>query len=843
MTRWLLSPISLVVIVITGVAAVFTGRRFGKILAVAILPVGGGGLVSAYHLASIPLPNDISLPRAAEVYDRHGRLIGTLSDVRRFIINTDRLPSYVAQAFVAAEDRDFYSHAGVSPRGIARAAWANITSRSISQGGSTITQQYVKNALLHDSSRTIGRKIKEAVLAIKLEHLYSKEQILDFYLNTIYFGRGAFGIEAAARTYFDRHAEKISLGQAALLAGLIRSPESLQPGASSSRARVARDRVLEAMVEEGYISGARRARASSVPVIALTGVDERAKDMPMAYLMEWLRRDVLYPRFGECLYICGLKIRTTLDLDMQYYAEKAVATVLDHRNDPQAALVAMTPRGEVRALVGGRKFRDAVAASGFNFATDLPGRHAGSAFKPFTLLAALEAGKSPAASYAGSSPVTLTEPPCADAGTPWTVSNYDGADYGHVNLATATAASVNTVYAQLASEVGPKAIAEVVADFGFDRAGTGGVREIAPYCSLALGALAVTPLEMARAYAGLAGDGMLPQVIPVRYVTDPFSHCLVAFVPEGSSLCDEQVPNEPSRAVSAATATAATEVLGGVISGGTGTRAGIGRPAAGKTGTSQSNTDAWFAGYVPQLSAAVWMGYPAEKGGRLVPQMRSCAHKKRCRPVDGATVTGGTLPARIWALFMKKATAGFPGVREHQPGPLLGTSQPNLVPSAPFGPAREDHPKPPPAAPPKYSPSPPPDPLPIPLPTIAPRAGHETRESLGTLGVSAGAQDRERHEESSHDPEGVLTTAPTRPLRNWRVRIGSPLGHGFPLAVAWPPLDLLFRRRTSSPSSSYAETRSDASPRFQSSTRAERIGDSVGACLATISRESIALML
>jgi penicillin-binding protein 1A len=719
--RWLLSPFAVGALFLNVAAALLARRRFGKLIPILILLLGVGGLVSTYYLAAIPLPEQVALPQAAEVYDRHGRLIGTYSDVRRFIIDTRHLPPYVARAVVAAEDRDFYSHGGVSLRGVVRATWANVTSGSIQQGGSTITQQYVKNALLHDRSRTISRKVKEAVLAIKLEDHYSKEQILDFYLNTIYFGRGAYGIEAAARTYFDENAEELSLPQAALLAGLIRAPATLQPDAHPARAWAARDRVLRAMADEGYITEARRMQAAAARVVSVAGVEERAGLLPAAYFMEWLRRDILYPRFKECLYTCGLKIYTTLDLDMQRYAEQAVASVLDRRADPQAALVAMTPSGEVRALVGGRGFQDATAASGFNFATDLPGRHAGSAFKPFTLLAGVEAGMSPGDVYSGVSPLSVTDRPCATPQQPWKVANYEGNSYGSITLASATAASVNTVFAQLASDVGPRALARLVGRFGFDRAGSDGTREIPPYCSLALGALAVTPLEMARAYAGLAADGLLPAVVPVRYVTDSFNHCLVAFVAPGSSGCDDAVIATPSRAVRATSAAAVGEVLAGVVAEGTGTGADIGRAAAGKTGTSQNNTDAWFTGYVPQLAAAVWMGYPAEVGGKLVPEMRSCDDRKRCRPVHGAVVTGGSLPARIWALFMRKATAGFPRDRSVSPGAPTAPAKPPPAPSVPpaTAPKKEPAPKPP-QAPSPAPPPPEPDPLPIPLPTISP---------------------------------------------------------------------------------------------------------------------------
>src|SRR5919106_3477389 len=236
--------------------------RFGWVLPLAGLLVGALVLVLTYAFASIPLPRDVPLDQTARVYDRDGRLIGTFSGAeRRFIIPVERIPEHVKQAVIAAEDRSFYEHNGVSLRGITRAAWANLTGGVVSQGGSTIDQQYIKNAVLKDSSRTISRKFKEAVLAIKLERRYTKEEILGFYLNTIYLGRGAYGIEAAARAYFDKHADELTLGEAAYFAGIIPAPESYQPDENKRGTEERRDHVLDVMVGDGYITPQRAARA------------------------------------------------------------------------------------------------------------------------------------------------------------------------------------------------------------------------------------------------------------------------------------------------------------------------------------------------------------------------------------------------------------------------------------------------------------------------------------------------------------------------------------------------------------------------------------------------------
>ena len=401
--------------------------RYGWLIPLVTLAVGVGVLAVTYAFASIPLPSDIELASAAEVYDRNGDLIGIYSgEERRFLIDTKTLPGYVGQAVIAAEDRDFYEHNGISPRGIVRAAWENITGGGISQGGSTITQQYIKNAVLRDPERTITRKIKEAILAVKLERRYTKRQILGFYLNTIYLGRGAYGIEAAARVYFDKPATKLTLGEAAYLAGIISAPESYQPKGNQEGARGQRDRVLEAMVQLGSITQQQADEEMDQKVKAIKDESGETKTQEAAYFMEWLRKDVLEPEYGSDLYTSGFKIYTTLDLGLQAEAEEAVDNQLAAEDKVEAAVVSMTPRGEVRALVGGRDFNNVKRARGFNFVSD-NGRQPGSAHKPFTLLTAIEQGISPSSRFSGASPAFIEDPTCANPdGTPWEVDNYGG---------------------------------------------------------------------------------------------------------------------------------------------------------------------------------------------------------------------------------------------------------------------------------------------------------------------------------------------------------------------------------------------------------------------------------
>ena len=694
--------------------------RYGWLLPVLAIVIGGTVLGLTYAFARIPLPQDIELASSAEVYDAKGRLIGTYSgEVRRFLLSPDELrelPDFIGEAVISAEDREFYKHSGVSVRGIIRAAWANITGGAVSQGGSTITQQYVKNAVLQDPERTITRKVKEAVLAIKLERRFSKEEILGFYLNTIYLGRGAYGIEAAARTYFGHEAndakgitsaEQLTLGETAFLAGIIPAPESYQPDENPEGAIGRRDRVLDLMVAEGYVTEAEAERAKDDKIKIAKGAEGSVvKNSEAAYFMEWLRKEYLYPEYKEGLFTRGLKIYTTLDLDMQNAAETAVESILTEKTDPQASVVSVTPKGEVRAFIGGRDFDNVKKARGFDYAADFPGRQAGSSFKPFTLLTAIEDNISPNSTFSGASPMTIPDPECADPdGTLWEVDNFGGASFGGMNLDQATTNSVNTVYAQLAAELGPSAIADLLDKFEFDRPKTEAERDIPAVCSLSLGTLDVTPLEMARAYAAFAGRGVLPDVMPIRFIQNSQGDCIKSYRSDkDADDCSEEQRPKMQQVVSENSADVLNQSLTNVVEGGTATAANIGRPVAGKTGTTQNSANAWFAGYVPQLATVVWMGYPivqtkADPEG-YIPLMEYCSDPELCRPVHGIEVTGGSFPAQIWAAFMRVAVEdmeilSFP-IPADQPDEVIN-SAPTATPKP--TPTRSREPKPEPSEP------------------------------------------------------------------------------------------------------------------------------------------------
>lgn len=661
-------------------------RKLVVVVLAVVLAFVSADYIVERTLASVTLPKEVALPSSARVFDKDGNLIATYRDeITRFTIDISKLPDYVSQSVIAAEDRDFYSHEGISISGMARAAWRNFSSGEVEQGGSTITQQYIKNAILKDPERTIERKAREALLAIKLEREFTKDQILQRYLNAVYFGRGAYGIEAAARTYFAKHAKQLTLAESAYLAGIIPSPETLQPGSDDGPAVRARNRVLTAMGDEGYINERELRRASGRKIKTQVAFEVRQKHQKAAYFLEWLRKEYLYPRFGRCLYTCGLKIHTTLDMDMQREAERAVKEALPDKRDPRAALVSMTPEGEVRALVGGRRYTNIKKARGFNYATDGV-RQAGSAFKPFTLLAALEQDISTDSYFSGESPKLIDDPMCTGPDGMWDPENYGGSSYGTMQLEDATVNSVNTVYAELITEVGPSSVADALERLGFKPPGGG--RQIAPNCSLALGTLDVSVLQMARAYAAIAARGRLPKVVPLTRVEDREGNCLLGFGTPKKMGCKERIGVAGKQVVDQNAVDVLTQTLTGVVEGGTGTGAQIGRPVAGKTGTTQDSRDAWFAGYVPQLTTIVWMGYPVEAGADgdlgtgddVSPLMSYCEDPARCRPVHGIDVTGGSFPASIWADFMATVLDGieiedFP-IPATEPGTILNPPPP-----------------------------------------------------------------------------------------------------------------------------------------------------------------------
>jgi penicillin-binding protein 1A len=602
---------------------------------------------------SLPTLDDVrgertALPQTSFLYAEDGSLITELhAGENREPVRAKDIPDVIRNAVIAIEDQRFYDHRGIDLRAVLRAAYIDATTGRIVEGGSTITQQLVKQ-LFVGSAETLDRKIREAYLAWQLEHRLTKQQIITRYLNTVYFGNGAYGIKAASVMYFGVEPMDVSLGQAAFLAGAIAAPNRYDPVQHPNRARNRRNRVLTRMLELGMVKQERYERAVKRD-LALAIVPEDEEHYPAPYFVDYFKEWFLSnPRFGETradryrlLFEGGLRITTTLDLRMQRAAERAVSSILTFDSDPYAALSAIDPRtGFVTAMVGGRDYwdeRDRFAR--INLATGgSTGRQAGSAFKPFALVAALESGVSPSTPLNGSSARILLQD-----GTYWEPKNAEGGGYGTISLASATVHSVNIAYANLLEKigggdpyVGAERTVEAATRMGIRccRRTTRPTGPLAPVPSAVLGVNEINSLEMASAYGTLAFAGQHVQPTPVISVV----------APDGSILY--QAPSRAQQVVDPAIAREAVDILKGVVSGGTGTAANIGRPQFGKTGTSQNASDAWFVGAVPQLVAAVWVGYPQ---GQI--------------PMFGTrigTVYGGKWPAQIWRAFMSVATERMP---------------------------------------------------------------------------------------------------------------------------------------------------------------------------------------
>jgi len=538
----------------------------------------------------------------------------------RVIVDSQEIAPYMKHAIIDVEDRRFEQHRGIDLRGMARALWADVSNKSVVQGGSTITQQFVKNAYVHDQ-RSVGRKLKEAALAWQLEQKWGKDRILTAYLNTIYFGNGAYGVQQAAKTYFGHGARKLTLPEAALLAGIPQDPTLYDPVTNPRESRARRFVVLRDMLQQLDITPGQFRAAARAPLPKPADVHLPGTEGPAQYFVNYVKQQ-LVDRYGaRKVFGGGLRVTTTIDLGLQSRARDAIAKTLTDPNGPSAALVAIEPdTGRVVAMVGGNNYR----RSQFNLAVQGE-RQPGSSFKPFVLATALEQGISPGSTFV-SQPTTLYA-----GGTFWVVHNFEGAYLGPIDVTTATIHSDNSVYAQLTRIVGPANVARTAHELGIRS-------PLRSYFSIGLGAQAVNPLEMARAFAAFANDGR--RVDGSIFGNEPRA---ILSVGEGSKRPDVNLP-DLRQAIRPEVAEQVNSILQGVIREGTGTHAALsdGRPAAGKTGTTENFGDAWFVGYTPRLVTAVWVGYP----NKLTPMLTE---------FHGAPVAGGTFPALIWKSFMESA--------------------------------------------------------------------------------------------------------------------------------------------------------------------------------------------
>lgn len=557
--------------------------------------------------------DSIKTARTSIVYAADGSVLAEWhGEQDRTVVPYREMPKHLRNAVVAIEDRRFYEHSGVDLEGVARALRANASAGEIEQGGSTITQQLVK-ILFTDGKRTLTRKIREALLASQLSAKADKNKVLEIYLNTVYFGDGAYGAESAAHRYFGKSASSLSLAEAATLAGVIRSPSRYSPTAAPKEALKRRNLVLKEMLAQGYITEPQAASARGLP-LGLSPPKESGQVAP--FFVEYVKQELIRRLGSDKVYSGGLRVYTSLDPRIQALAEQS-AKQLSEKGDPEVALVALRfSTGEVLAMVGGRDYEE----SQFNLAVQ-GRRQPGSAFKPFVLVTALEKGIRPEHVFSAKPySVRVTD-------GIWTVQNYENKiTQGSLTLRAATNWSVNAVYARLIMLVGPKNVVKTARKMGI-------TTPLEPNPAIALGGLrtGVSPLEMASAYGTLANSGMRVAPTGILKVTDDRDRELYS-----PSL-------KPQRVLSRPVAMQASLMLHDVIEQGTGSAAKIGPWAAGKTGTTQSYRDAWFVGWAGDISTAVWVGHRAGQVSMT--------------KVHGAPMTGGSFPARIWKQFMGGATA------------------------------------------------------------------------------------------------------------------------------------------------------------------------------------------
>lgn len=583
----------------------------GLIIALIVMGIGGG---CGFLVASANIPSnlpDIQPALTSHIYDIKGNEIAVVhAEEDREPVKSEEIPENLKKAFLATEDVRFYEHIGIDYRGVMRAMWENITHRAVAEGGSTITQQLARNAYLNQE-RTFSRKIQEMFLALKIEHRHTKEEILEMYLNQIYFGRGVYGIQAASKYYFNKNVKDLDLNECAMLAGIPKSPNHYSPLNNLEEAQKRKAVVLQQMAKYGFISSSTAQKTAKQEIHLVQSAPREVGDAH--YFIDYVKQTIIDKYGDDGLYKGGLKIYTTLDMDMQRAAEEAMKNLpeMNEANglkQPQGALVAIDPHsGYIKAMVGGR------GSDMFNRAA-LAERQPGSAFKPFVYAAALESGYRPDS--------VVADTPFTKYG--WNPQNYDRSFYGSVPLSSVCAQSLNVATVRVADDIGIDKVIKYAQDMGISTLVLEGERNDVNL-STALGGITrgVTPLELTSAYCTFANKGIYAKGTPIVKVLDR----------DGNVLEEYPNPNNSRRVLKEETAANLDSMLQGVVSHGTGTRANIGGHVAGKTGTTSDYHDAWFVGYVPDLVVGVWIGTDDNQ--------------------TMGTMTGGTLPADIWRIFMK----------------------------------------------------------------------------------------------------------------------------------------------------------------------------------------------
>jgi penicillin-binding protein 1A len=598
--------------------------RTWKILLVGVLAVVGGAIAAvaivvakvSSDLGPLPSLDEVRLGENTRIYDRQGALLGRIAGTtNRTEVPSSRIPKHLKQATVAIEDKRFYEHDGVDYYRLVGAAARDVAEGGARQGGSTITMQLVKNLLFPRAKRTYEQKVKEAIRARQVEDEFTKDEILTKYLNGVFYGNNALGVQAAAFTYFNSDVRDITLPQAALLAGLPQAPSTYNPFRNPKVARERRNLVLDEMADQGMITREKAEQAKGAGLGLKRG--RAYEPRKQGYFFEYVRNVLIKDIGRRRVQRGGWRVETTIDPKYQRWAEEAIASRLNFPDAPAAAIVTVDARtGYIRAMATSRKY---AKNSLFNYATQAT-RQPGSTFKVFVLTEAIKQGVNPyTTSYVGRT-ITLPE--------------YGGHTVrgggGLMNIARATTASNNSVYTQMALDVGLQNVVDTAYEMGIPKE-----RDLEPLPATALGGLkiGVTPLDMAIAYAPLANGGFRVRPIAIQRILG-----------RGSQQYRDLAKPDKERILSDGQAYEITKILRANITGGTGTGANIGVPAGGKTGTTEDHVDAWFVGYTPEFVTAVWVGYPNDSG-----------YKRYMTSVPGyGLVWGGNLPAGIWHDYMAR---------------------------------------------------------------------------------------------------------------------------------------------------------------------------------------------
>jgi len=598
-----------------------------------VLVLATGGILVLYYLNSLPTLEELTpspIAQTSKVYSLDGSLITEFhSGENREIISFHEMSQYIKDAIVAVEDKRFYEHRGVDYKRIIGAFIADIKAGDLSQGGSTITQQYVKNVYF-TPEKTFRRKLNEALIAVQLERNYTKDKILEMYLNTICFGSGAYGIQKASKIYLGIDASELSLSQAALLAGLVRTPELYSPFNDIEKSKIRRDLVLQLMYDQGFINTDQYLDALAEPVVINENptVDSEIYSSRTApYFIDYVKQRLYEKKFKDYdVFKGGLRIYTTLDTDMQEKAEDAIKTIFPEDPGPSYSLISVDPdNGYIYALIGGKDYN----ISKFNIAIQGK-RQPGSVFKTLVLIESILQNFSPNNTFNPNGPITID----MEEGPDWQVHNYNNQTFGEeeMTVVDATVQSVNVVYAQLMMKVGAENVESLCSDME--------IYDIGSNPAIAIGGLetGITPLDLSKVFSTLASGGIYRQPVCILKITDYQGNVLYEYDPDNNE-SEHRVLEEPVSYY-------ITQILKKVIESGTGRGADIGRPSAGKTGTTENNVDAWFAGYTPDLVTVVWMGHPEAS--------------QPMEPINGRVVVGGTYPADIWREFMSSALENIP---------------------------------------------------------------------------------------------------------------------------------------------------------------------------------------